>query len=251
VSERRFLDWPACLNARDVGGYATLDGRHSRWGALVRADDLCRLTPAGRAAVVGYGVRTIVDVRFPAEVVRRPHPFASGAEGVAYRNIPVTAGRDTADDEAIAARFAGARTREEANALELDVNRPGFAGILAAVAAAPEGAVVVHCGSGKDRTGIAIALALSLVGLPDDLIAADYALSTARLADSYEREIAARGVDDPDALAGLRQQLSSRPETMLTTLAHLREQHGGAEAYLIAGGLTRPEIARLRRRLLA
>ena len=244
----RLLDWPACLNARDVGGYATGEGRPTRWGALVRADSLCRLTDAGRAAVVGYGVRTIVDVQFPGEE-KAPHPFRDHP-AVAYLNVPVSAGRDPADDDAISRRFAAARTREEANRLEVDVNRPGFALIARAVARAAPSGVVVHCGSGKDRSGIAVALMLSAVGVPDDTIAEDYALSTERLKASYERQIAERRITDQDEMARLRQQLSSRPETMLDLLAHLRYRYGGAETYLRGGGLAAEEIEMLSRRLL-
>src|SRR5262245_14472863 len=59
VTLSRHLPWDACYNIRDVGGYTTADGGQIRWRALVRADNLCRLTPAGRAALVDYGVRTI------------------------------------------------------------------------------------------------------------------------------------------------------------------------------------------------
>ncbi len=58
----RRLAWDACYNVRDIGGYETDDGRQTRWRALVRADDLCRLTPAGAAALRDYGVQTIICI---------------------------------------------------------------------------------------------------------------------------------------------------------------------------------------------
>ena len=62
----RILLWEACRNVRDLGGYRTPAGR-TRWGALVRADSLGQLTPAGQSSLIAYGIRTVIDVRFPEE----------------------------------------------------------------------------------------------------------------------------------------------------------------------------------------
>ena len=59
----RHLRWESCYNARDLGGYATADGGYTRWGAFVRADNLSRLTSADQAALIEYGVRTVIDLR--------------------------------------------------------------------------------------------------------------------------------------------------------------------------------------------
>ena len=240
------LAWEACLNARELGGYPAAGGRSVRWGALVRADSLGRLTPRGCEAVLAHGVRTVIDMRFAEEIARQPNPLRGHPE-VRYLNIPVNAGRDATLDHELSVRFGTARTREEANLLELDVNRPGFGLIASAVASAPAGGVIVHCGSGKDRSGIAIALLLQLVGLPDEVIAEDYALSAALLKESYDRQIAAHPADDRERY---REQLSCRAETMLATLTHLRERYGGAEPYLLGGGTSPAEIAALRERLV-
>lgn len=86
VEPVRRLAWDACYNVRDLGGYETTDGRRIRRGQFLRADDLCRLSAQGRAALVAYGVRTVVDLRSPSELARAPHPFAVGApDAPAYR----------------------------------------------------------------------------------------------------------------------------------------------------------------------
>lgn len=80
--------WEGCLNVRDLGGYPAMDGRETRWHTIVRADNLASLTEAGRAALVAYGVRTILDLRRPHEVEQSPNPFAhGGAHGIAYANV--------------------------------------------------------------------------------------------------------------------------------------------------------------------
>jgi len=65
---KRRLDFPALLNARDLGGYPTLDGSTTRWRSLVRSDDLSQLTSAGLEALSSYGIETVIDLRWPDEV---------------------------------------------------------------------------------------------------------------------------------------------------------------------------------------
>jgi protein-tyrosine phosphatase len=247
----RVLPWEGCFNIRDLGGLPTADGRRVRSGALVRADLLCRLTEAGRAALVQHGVRTVVDVRFPDEVARQAaHPYRDGADGVTYLNVPVNAGVEASRQAELSQLFAAATNRTELNRLELDANPVGMARVASAIARAPAGGVVVHCHAGKDRTGVVVALLLALVGVPDDLIADDYALSRLNLPaltrewldgitlDAAERERYIRDIADP------------APEAMLAMLDHLRERHGGAEAYLLGGGVSSEEVALLRARLV-
>ena len=88
----RHLAWEACWNVRDLGGYPTEDGHETRWRALLRADDLCRLTADGQAALYVYGVRAIIDLRSPAELTVKPHPFAtptSRSDGLTYYSRPL------------------------------------------------------------------------------------------------------------------------------------------------------------------
>jgi protein-tyrosine phosphatase len=60
---QRHLDWEGCFNARDLGGLRTANGGETRWGSVVRADNLAGLTAAGWAALTDYGVRTVIDLR--------------------------------------------------------------------------------------------------------------------------------------------------------------------------------------------
>src|SRR4029077_18227124 len=63
----RILAWDGCDNVRDLGGLATRDGRRTRFGAMVRGDDLTLLTHGGRGQAFDHGVRTILDLRLPTE----------------------------------------------------------------------------------------------------------------------------------------------------------------------------------------
>jgi protein tyrosine/serine phosphatase len=249
----RRLNWDACRNVRDLGGIPLSVGGEISRGALVRADNLCRLTPAGRAGLLDHGIRTIIDIRFPAEVAAEPHPFqmsSTSSEAVLYLNIPVNFGRDTTQNAAISAAFAAARTRDEANRLEIDANPVGFARIISAFAQAPTGGVVIHCQGGKDRTGIAIALLLSLIGVPDQAIAGDYALSLASIGSNNDLHPGATDLGNSAWWAQPQHYRDCDPETMVATLAHLRTHHRGVEAYLLRGGATRTNLEAAKKRLI-
>ncbi len=117
------------------------------------------------------------------------------------------------------------------------------AAAVAAVARARPGGVLVHCQVGRDRTGLVAALILSLAGVPAAEIAADYGLSAERLRPLYDEWLA--GADDPAVRARLERENVSDPAAMLELLDGL-----DAEAYLLEGGATAPDVAAIRARLM-
>jgi len=126
--------------------------------------------------------------------------------------------------------------------------RASFGAAVTAIARAPEGGVLVHCHAGKDRTGLVVALLLTLVGVPDDIIVADYALSDRYLQPLYDEILAA--IDDPPRRERLRSWLHARPEGMQGALAALDERYDGAASYLRAAGVSADDLARARERLV-
>jgi len=236
----RALAWDACLNVRDLGGLTTVEGRRVRRGALIRSDQLCRLSEGGRTAFRGHGIRSVIDLRTPTEVEKDPDPIRH-EHGVHYLHIPQ-------QDEQFWRSIDPARTRAERDALVLDQRAEHIVAMARAIAHAAPGGVLIHCVAGKDRTGIAVALLLGLVGVDEADIAADYALSEAALAG--ERAAALAAAADDEARARVERGYDARAETMLATLAHLRTRHGGAVAYLVRAGLSDGDVQRIRERLL-
>jgi protein-tyrosine phosphatase len=243
----RYLAWDACYNAREVGGYPAADGRLTRWRALVRADNLHRLTPEGQAALRDYGVRTIIDLRMAHELERHPNPFAvrQGTDDVPrYLNLPLL-------DSDTDAAFDAAQAAQGEYIVIVERSKELIATVIKAVAASlEEGAVLVHCHGGKDRTGIIVALLLSLTGVPRETIAEDYALSEVRLEPAHsawleeQAQSQGRPVERP-------LWMFSRPEKMLALLAYLDQHYGGVEGYLEACGVTQDEMAQIRMHLTA
>jgi len=246
----RVLEWEGCFNVRDLGGLETIDGRKTRWGALVRSDLPCRLTAHGRTALVDHGVRSIIDLRFPheVEVDWSEYPFKSSGD-VSYSNVPFNTGRPADQDELAHAAFQSATSRAELNRHDIDWNMVGIATAVGAIADAPEGAVLVHCHAGKDRTGAVVATALAALGVRDDDIADDYAL-TALWIEPLIAEWLDSPSQDPAERERLRNLAMPVREAMLDTLSYMRSQHGSAEQFLVRGGVTESQLERLRDRML-
>jgi protein-tyrosine phosphatase len=239
----RQLAWEGLFNARDLGGYPTADGRQTRWGAVVRSASLTALSPAGRAALIGYGVRSIVDLRLPDEVVARPNPFAeTDGHDILYANLSFL-------DPAVAPP-GDALTLADGYKRMLDLFHRKVAAVMAAIAGAPEGGVLVHCAAGKDRTGLIAALLLGLVSVEAETIAADYALSAEYLR-ARDEEWLRNGPGDRAVREERLRRFAPTAAVMLAVLDHLAAWYGGVEAYLLHAGVAPADLARLRTRLLA
>jgi protein-tyrosine phosphatase len=199
------LDWPAFRNARDLGGLPTQDGGRTRDGALLRSDHHADMTPADVAAVRAAGVSRIVDLRWPRELEERPSPFTGDP---VYVHVPLLM------DE-ITYTFS-----DDSYGPLLDHNKEHVAAAFRAVAEAPPGGVLVHCHGGRDRTGVLVALALTVAGVGPEVVAEDYARTE-----------------------------NSPAVTMLNTLTHAEQQYGGVEAYLRGIGIEQHHLDAVRDRL--
>ena len=176
---RRIVPLEGGCNFRDFGGYATGDGRTVRWGRLYRSGVLSRLTDGDVAVVRELGPRMVCDLRRTDE--RRNHPtpsFGPDVEQLCWEG--------TAEVSPIRnVEFSRSGTRREAQQSMIGmyerlpfVLRTRLAGVFASLQRlGDDGAVIVHCSAGKDRTGIAAALVLAALGVPRETIVEDYVLT--------------------------------------------------------------------------
>jgi protein-tyrosine phosphatase len=237
----RHLPLDVSYNLRDVGGYATATGVRTRWRTLLRADALHRLTPDSQAELLRQGVRTVIDLRWPAECALAPNVFSASA-AVRYLHLPVFG------DPTATRRLP--ETLPETYRLMVDERREQLRATLAAMAAPGGLPAIVHCTAGKDRTGIVVGLALALAGVPAATIAEDYALSNDYLANGYYDEVRRRVLARGDSWERVKPLFHCAPEYMLQILAYLEGRHGSVEGYLLAIGLTPAELAALRAALI-
>jgi protein-tyrosine phosphatase len=224
------------VNARDLGGLRTADGRRVRFGRVVRADSPTELDPAGLAHLLdAFGLRTILDLRGAEEVT--VDGCGELRDRVSrYRNYPVL-GPDRRRLDLTAVTADGSMLDRYLGYLEQSPDA-----IVAALTelADPEGTpALVHCAAGKDRTGVVIALLLAVVGVREEEIVADYAATGAnvdllRARVGRARTAHARGTavaDLPDWV------FAADAITMQRFLGRLAAEHGGAVAWTTAAGL--------------
>jgi protein-tyrosine phosphatase len=237
----RHLEWEGCLNARDLGGLPTLDGGETRWQSVIRADYPGTLTPAGLAAMLDYGVRTLIDIRSPQEAAAEHYEWGE-TSGCRQFHLPIEKYYPH-----VGVLIRQATSLVETYCIMVDAYPDCVAAILAAVAEAPPGGVLVHCQGGKDRTGTIVALLLTIAGVPADAIAADYALSQERLWPEYEEWLRQGPPGRPETLWT---KPLAEPAAMYTFLDHMATRYGGVHAYLAQAGLSADQIVQLRQRLV-
>ncbi|MFD1932874.1 tyrosine-protein phosphatase [Nonomuraea mangrovi] len=218
----RHLDFLRLHNFRDIGGYVARDGQVVRWKRFYRADSLGWLTGDDLDRFHALAVRTVIDLRHPDEVERSGR--VPDSDGLVYHNLPIEGRRwdVTAFDPATGVgRFLADRYLEVS---EDGVDRLKLA--VETIADAGNSPVVVHCAAGKDRTGVLTALVLSLVGVAQDDIVADYALTGL----ATERFVADWRTRHPDApmWPGFGQ---APAEAMRLFLHDLAARHGSVEDY--------------------
>jgi protein tyrosine/serine phosphatase len=239
----RNLGFSRTYNFRDVGGYTGLDGRTVRWRRLFRSDALHRLTEDDADEFAALGIRTVIDLRRPFEIEK----YGRVAEryGLDYQNL-VLEHVDWEEVEhpenAVHERWLADRYLNFA-----EDGRDALLGSLRVIADPDQAPVVVHCMAGKDRTGTVCALALSLLGVSDEDIAADYALTT----EAMERLTTYLLATHPEAVRGNEHMYDSPAGAMLIFLDDLRALHGSVEGFVKEIGLSDDEIATMREHLLS
>src|SRR6185312_5621183 len=180
LQRSRDLVWDGLLNVRDLGGHPTEDGGETTYDSIIRADSVRQLSDRGWAALVDYGIKTIVDLRADEELEADP-PAQLPVEvlHIPFFETDTEEWKEVEAELEEAARAAPnvAAATEAVYLIFLEHFGRNVAAAIRAVANAPEGGVVIHCAGGKDRTGLVTALLLHLAGVGIDEIAGDYALS--------------------------------------------------------------------------
>jgi protein-tyrosine phosphatase len=230
-------------NVRDLGGLCGLAGRRVRSGVLYRADSLAKLEGDDLKRFRTLGVRTVIDLRYPWEIEARGRIPRS--LDVAYFNFSIehrSYDQAEIDPDVDPWRYLADRYAEVASDGVVELR-----GVLETIAAADDGALVFHCASGKDRTGIVAALVLSILGVSDADIVTDFALTEL----ATDRLVADWHAANPDRVLRWPSYARAPAAIMQHFLADLTSAHGSVEDYIAEGlGVGDGVIAALRARLL-
>ncbi|HVX22976.1 MAG TPA: tyrosine-protein phosphatase [Acidimicrobiales bacterium] len=238
----RHIALEGAVNFRDLGGYETADGRRTRWRTLFRADGLSRLTDPDRAAVRQLGVATVIDLRTTAEVADGRFPVEDIPVG--FHHLPLLDAMPDPDRFRMAPGMLGVQYLEMARDAA-----PQIARALTIVAERQSHPVVVHCAAGKDRTGVLVAVLLGLLGVPEQTIVDDYALSEQAMT-ALRRRLVERYPEGREVIEGADEMFSAAPANIASLLAALDADYGSVRGYGEAIGIGPETVAGLRDALL-
>jgi protein-tyrosine phosphatase len=223
-------------NFRDLGGYRTPSG-DTAWGCIYRSDALNKLTTADVEMLLELGIRTVVDLRHENELKRAPNVFATHAT-VSYHHNPVTVIDPTGGSTAERLRTMDFRAH---NIEMIRDSAPTFAYLFHLFGDAANYPLVFHCAGGRDRTGVAAALALTAAGVARDQIVTDYILSNDYLVDlmaAMSDTFRAQNVDPEPVLANLE----LRESYLAGMLDLIDAELGGIQGYLQSIGVSDQEL---------
>lgn len=230
-------------------------GSRTAEGRLIRADNLQDLTPDDISLLVDkLGVQTVVDLRSSREVEKEgPGPLRSVPEvRHAHHSVlpEIGAATDAAAEDALLTRRERILERYPDDymcGMYLGYLEDRPESVVAALreVAHSEGAAVVHCAAGKDRTGVVVAMALAAVETDWDAIVADYAATGERIEEVLDRLRAtptyAADIDRIPVDAH-----TPREATMHSFLTEVDARFGGPAAWLEHHGFTHEDLGRLR-----
>jgi len=238
----RIVPFSSMFNFRDLGGYRVRDGRTVVWRRLFRADSLADLAPEDAEAFTALRIRTVIDLRRAAELAADGRvPDAAGLTYVNLQPMHQGLGWETYDPAAGVARFLADRYLSMAQ-----VSTAEFGAALRLIADPGRAPLVMHCHGGRDRTGVLAALTLALLGVPDEQIEHDYALSE----EGERRYNGWHRLAMPTAPLPAPHLVATPREAMCLFLTGMRARFGSVEAYADGAGVTSQVIERLRDGLL-
>lgn len=225
IIAERHLPLDSVYNARDLGGYRTSDGRHVKWGKIIRSDDLHSLTPHDRDYLASIPIKTVVDFRSAQEIEARPDVLPSS--DTRYYELSITPG-NIEDVQS----FMNLTPEQVTQAME-EMNRyfatspegikryREFFRLLQEEGDAP---LLFHCSAGKDRTGMGAALVLYALNVPQETIMEDYLLS-----NEYVKEKYGKYIEQYPQLEGL---FEVKPEYLQAGIGDIKNKYGSVDKYL-------------------
>ncbi len=236
----RILAFDAIDNFRDYGDYATAAGRRVRPGRLFRSAHHARAEAADLARLAALGIGTVVDLRRPGErrhqPSRRHEGFGAAViesdhdDGGEAPHITFLKSADLTEESGRAFMHEAYR-RLPFEPPHLDLFSRYFRAL-----ADGDGAVLIHCAAGKDRTGLLAALTHHLLGVSRDDMIADYLLTNSAVNLETRAPDIARQLE---AMTGKRAShgavvafLGVAPDFLETAFTAIEARHGGLDAYL-------------------
>jgi protein-tyrosine phosphatase len=259
----RHVALDGAVNVRDIGGYRSVHGPEVMCGRLFRGDTLSQLTSADVERLDLLGLRTVIDLRTPGEVLLGGDDRLPYGTGIAH--LPVSGGDLGTIYELIASGDHERQRRElgagRAAAFMAEMNRgfvsdarqrDAFGAALRLLCSSGRLPLLYHCTSGKDRSGWMTAIVLTALGVPRELVLRDYLLSNDFHRTGYQKlrfDLVRTGiVADPELLRPVLEQSA----TYLGAAFEEADRRYGSFGRFLTRGLEVSEamLSELRRALL-
>ena len=234
----RHIDFEAIENFRDFGGYGTACGRGLVSGRLYRSGHHAHATDADLARLQALGVVAIVDLRQASEREREPSRRSAGFNGLVIEN-DILSSQDWVKELEASPLTAESLVADTLRHYRMNVFEPRlvdlFSRFLHSVGD-EDGAVVVHCAAGKDRTGLACAFLHHIAGVHHDDMIADYLMTNDE--SRLERKVAQAGgfverlVGRRPSDEALRAWVQVYPEFLDAAFDEIRGRCGSIDRYL-------------------
>jgi protein-tyrosine phosphatase len=248
----------AARNFRDLGGYATVDGQHIKEGLLYRSDHLKKVSTEDVEAVAALGIKRVYDLRSEKEREKDPPTLPKiGSLEVVHLPIyyapldPALTRRKILRGEVEEGDFHQAMI-ESYRAYALDY-RAQWSTLIIDLSDPSGLPALFHCTHGKDRTGVAVAITLRALGVPQETVMEDYLLSNKFWESEASRLscFASCASFFRTPRAEVRALLEVRPEYLDASFTAIDERYGSFDNYLDQGlGIDEQTLQRLRTALL-
>jgi protein-tyrosine phosphatase len=239
----RHLPLEGTPNFRDLGGYETRDGRFVRWGLLYRSGVLTYLTPADYKYLGATGIHAVCDFRTAQENTTAPETWIPDTE-VKHISLPI--GGDAKNNDATAGMRKLIQTNPTPEQLREWITKvysnfafsaaPQYAQLFAQIEN-NQLPLLYHCTAGKDRTGVFSAFLLLTLGVPEQIVLKDYALTNRYLGeaspDALKKMKSAGGDNSISKLTPQQQKvlMAADPEYLRGTLRAIDKRYGSFDNY--------------------
>jgi protein-tyrosine phosphatase len=219
------------LNCRDLGGYPSKYG-YTKFGRFIRCGTVARPTDKDISMLKELNISTVIDLRGDFEFENQPNDMQRLTDNVNHISLYEL---NVADAKDIKVKL------HEIYEHIVNNYKGGIASALKTIASSPDGAVLYHCFLGKDRTGILSLMLLTIAGVDEDDIVADYQLTFTYL-ESFIRS-------HSEALWETDMSMHySQPETMRSLISYIKEKYGSVINYILQTGVSQSEIDTIRKK---
>lgn len=240
------------MNFRDAGGMKTKDGKHIKKGVIFRCGSIGKMSKEELMEMKESGIRYILDLRNTHEVKHHPDPAIEGMEQLPYSHCGTKEGKKVnfgfSGTKHTSAECLKHLTQVEDYYRKMPYHNE-MVKVLFDALLEKKVPVVIHCASGKDRTGICCMLVQKTLGAKNEDILEDYLKSNMAYQEAFEEETERRKEEIeqvPETLPVIQMSKGVRKEIMESVLQELEQRYPDMETYLQEEyGYTQEQIAKI------